>query len=385
MKGEKSNMNFVTESSPHIRRRATAYGMMADVLIALIPVILFSIGYGWWGVRNIIFPVLAMEIAEFCFVLIRNKGSFKERVKAYSPLNALTSAISGIIFGLMLPATNGPMMYFYLIIGALFGIIIGKLVFGGTGSNIFNPAAVAFVFTQICFGSSISSMGNFGDGAVHNFWIDMIFKSADVNTGATLLSSSSIFASPTPYTNISLLDLLLGNTAGAMGEVCKLAILIGLVYLLVRRAADWRVVAGFALTFIVLTFIAGLFVTYKGHAVDNPFLFVAYMLLSGGVLYGMTYMITDPVTMPIDAPARVSYGMLIAVFALFMRFFAANPEGVVYAILIMNAVATFLDYAKWSHSQFNKKDIIVYVCIAAVAILVICLGVNSKIDAFQAK
>lgn len=377
-------MNFATETSPYIRRRASSYRMMGDVLIALAPVLLFAAGYAWWGVRNILLPVLTMEIAEFAFVLLKAKGSFKERMKAFSPLNGLSAAISGCIYGLMLPATNGAMMYFYLIAGSLFGIAIGKLVFGGVGNNIFNPAAVGFVFTQICFGGSIATMGNFASGAVCNLWIDLIFRPNDVHAGATLLSSGNLFADPSLYSRIGLLDLLLGNTGGSMGEVCKAAILLGLIYLLIRRAADWRVVAGFGGTFLLLTFLAGLFAAYKGGSVSNPFVFVAYMALSGGALYGMTYMITDPITMPIDAPARVSYGMLIAVLGLLMRFFAANPEGIVYAILLLNAGAAFLDYIKWSRGQFAKRDLLIYGAILGVAILVVCLGVNAKIDAFKA-
>lgn len=360
-------MNFTVETSPHIRRRASANSMLIDVLISLLPVIVFSCGYGWAGIKNLLIPLVVMEVSELLFVLIKGKGS----LKAYSPVNALGAAVSALIFGLMMEpraASMAGMEYFYLIAGSAFGIILAKLVFGGFGSNIFNPAATGFVFTRLCFGSSWN--GAYAENAFLK-----LFGFSSIQTGGTYLSSSPLIGNG----GYSLLDLFLGNTQGAMGEVCKAAILLGLVYLLIRRAADWRVVLSYGLTFAVLSLLAGIF----QQSGNNAFTFAAYQLLSGGMLFGLTFMITDPVTMPIDAPARVTYGMLAAILAVLMRLFASNPEGVAFGILIANAVAPFLDHYKWAHSRYSWKDFLTYGILAAVAVLIVCLATPTKVSSLK--
>ena len=356
-------MNFTVETSPHIRRRASVISMLVDVLIALTPCIIWSCGYGWAGIKNLLIPLIVMEGAELIFVLIKGKGS----LKAYRPSNALGAAVSALIFGLMMEpraASMAGMEYFYLVIGSAFGIIVAKLLFGGFGQNIFNPAAAGFVFTKLCFGSSWN-----GEYVV-NGWTKLFGLNTDLSTGATYLSSSPL-ANKCSY---SFLDLFLGNTAGAMGEVCKVAIILGLVYLLIRRAADWRVVLSYGVTFAVMMVIAGAF----QKSGDNAFAFALNQILSGGMLFGLAFMITDPVTMPIDAPARVTYGMIAAILAVFMRLFASNPEGVAYGILIANGVSAFLDHYKWAHSRYTWKDFMTYGIIAVVAILILCFAVPSK-------
>ena len=361
-------MNFTVETSPHIRRRASVVTMLVDVLIALVPVIVWSCGYGWSGIKNLLIPLIVMEAAELIFVLIKGKGS----LKAYRPSNALGAAVSALIFGLMMEprsASMAGMEYFYLIVGSAFGIIIAKLLFGGFGQNVFNPAAAGFVFTKLCFGASWN-----GAYAV-NGWVRLFGLDSTLSTGASYLSSSPLVNS----CSYSFLDLFLGNTPGAMGEVCKAAILVGLAYLLIRRVADWRVVLSYGMSFAVLALIAGAFQTSG----DSAFAFALNQILSGGMLFGLAFMITDPVTMPIDAPARVTYGMIAAILAVFMRLFASNPEGVAYGILIANGVSAFLDHYKWAHSRYTWKDFMTYGIIAAAAILILCFAVPSKVSALS--
>jgi Na+-translocating ferredoxin:NAD+ oxidoreductase subunit D len=356
-------MNFTVETSPHIRRKASIKSMLGDVLIALLPCIIFSCGYGWAGIKNLLIPLVVMEASELIFLLIKGKG----KLTGYRASNALGAAVSAIIFGLMMEPRSAAikgMEYFYLVAGSAFGIIVAKLLFGGFGQNIFNPAAAGFVFTKICFGASWS-----GVYAV-NGWIGLFGLDTSLSTGATYLSSSPLIHS----SSYSFLDLFLGNTAGAMGEVCKAAVLLGLAYMLIRRVADWRVVVSYGCTFALLCLLAGIFV----RSGDNAFEFALYQILSGGMLFGVTFMITDPVTMPIDAPARVTYGMIAAILALFMRLFASNPEGVAYGILIANGVSAFLDHYKWAHSRYSWKDFLTYGIIATVAILIVCLASNSR-------
>ena len=365
------------ESAPHLRRKATVTRMMVDVLIALAPTLIFS--FVVFPIRTLIFYLSSLAImigAEFVFVGLKNmmpkdglKHSFKERFAyaykgKYSITNVLTPAISAIIYTLTMPA-NAPVYAF--ILGALFGIVVGKLVFGGLGSNIFNPAAVGMVFAKLCFG------GQYGD-----YLSNWYCKIPDGVAGATPLGGGA----DSWFTNVvsnmgeySMLDMFLGRIPGTLGEVYKITIIVGLIYLLIRRSADFRIVVSYLGTFIVLTLVGGLCVYSINNAV-NPFNFMLYQLLSGGVLFGVTFMLTDPVTSPINAPSRIIYGMVAAVCTVFIRFFAALPEGVGFSILIANMVAVVLDHYEWSNPRYTWKKFVLMGSILVVSVLTVFLVIT---------
>ena len=349
---------IVKESAPHLRRKPTVKRMMLDVLIALAPTLIFAF---------IVFPAqtgytLAISLfimigSELAYIGLRNmmpkdglKHTFKERFEhAYKGKvdinNILTPAISAVIFTLIMPPTA---TIYAVIIGSLVGIVLGKLVFGGLGSNIFNPAVVGMVFAKLCFGSHYLKYSEVST------WY---YQIPDAAAGATPLglTNGGYFSHINEY---PLSNLFFGQIPGTLGEVYKITIIIGLIYLLIRRSIDWRIPVSYIGTFSILMFIAGLSV----HALDaniNPFIFTLYSLLSGGVLFGAVFMLTDPVTSPINSPSRVMYGIIAAVFTVFIRLFAALPEGVAFSILIVNMLAPFLDHYEWSGSKFTIKKIII--------------------------
>ena len=373
-------MTFIKETSPHIHRKDSLARMLGDVIIALLPTIVMSIvAFGFLAVRNLLIPVAIMVLAEFVFVLICNrvpydgeKHPFKEHwqraIKAYRPYHALGPIVSGLIFGLIMPPSSNPgyVIYVALIVGSLFGIIIGKLVFGGLGQNIFNPALVGMVFAKICFGSTY-------------VYSTSSYVSA-ITSGGTVLtnladSSDNVLGMYAGIGDINALDLFLGRVPGVIGEGFKFAILIGLAYLLIRRAADFRVVASYLLGFLGLMAIAGIFVSTKVPGVNYGH-FLAVELLSGGLLFGATFMLTDPVTMPINAPGRVMYGLLAAVLTVLIRLFAAFPEGVAFSILICNLAAPAMDHFTHSGNKFTLKRVSVMAGIVAVGVLSVCLGLG---------
>ena len=155
--------SIIKESAPHIRRKDNLVGMMLDVIIALCPVIIFSyIAFRLYAVRNLFIPVAVMVLAEYIYCFIRFKPKegkksfkllFRPKEFGYKLYNLLSAIISGLVYGLMFPAQEGAMYFYILPIGALFGMIVAKLLFGGFGNNIFNPAAVGMVFAKACFGS----------------------------------------------------------------------------------------------------------------------------------------------------------------------------------------------------------------------------------------
>ena len=368
-------MIIVKENAPHLRKKSTVTRMMVDVLIALAPTLIFAFAvYHIYAISTYLISLFCMVGSEFVYVGLRNmmpkdglKHSFKEKFAyaykgKFNQNNVLTAAISAVIFTLIMPVAmklpNGTIIppIYPAIVGSLVGIWLGKLVFGGTGSNIFNPAAVGMVFAKLCFGSSYLTY-------VDN-WFYQLPDGVASATPLGLLNGGN-------YGNISnypLTSLLFGQIPGTVGEVFKITILIGLVYLLIRRSIDWRIVVSYFGTFIGLILIAGLAV----FAVDkstNVGLFALYSLLSGGVLFGGVFMLTDPVTSPINPPSRVMYGIIAAVLTVFIRLFAALPEGVAFSILIANMLASFLDHYEWSSARYTWKKILAICLLVAIPAL----------------
>ena len=369
-------MTIVKETAPHLRRKASVTRMMADVLIALAPTLIFSfIVYPLNTLITYLLSVFIMVASEFVFVGLKNmmpndglKHSFKERFAyaykgKYTVNNILTPCISAVIFTLIMPA--GAPIY-AVIIGAFVGIVLGKLVFGGLGSNIFNPAAVGMLFAKLCFGSQYI--------AQVETWF---YPLPDVAAGPTALSGTLGSINNIVYNMdfYSLGDLFLGRIPGTLGEVYKITILIGLVYLLIRRSVDYRIVASYLGGFIVFTFFGGLAV----HALNsniNPFTFMLYNLLSGGVLFGAVFMLTDPVTAPINPPSRIMYGLIAAIVTVFIRFFAALPEGVGFSILIANMMAVVLDHYEWSSSRYTWKKWLAIGLLVVIPTLVVFFAIR---------
>ncbi len=355
-----SNPIIVKETAPHIRRKATVARMMLDVIIALVPVIVFS--FVAWGLRALMIigiSLVAWIGSEAVYVGIRNqfpkstdKHTFKEKIKhaysAYTINNLLGPIVSALIFSMAMPAGAS---WYHVLIGSLFGSILGKLVFGGLGSNIFNPAVVGMCSAKLMFGGSYLTINN------------------------SLLPDA--FSSATPLQadlgTYSMLDLFLGKTNGTLGEVSALCIIIGLVYLLIRRSADFRVTFSYLGTFLFYILIAGIFYSKAGYDYGT---FVGTQMLSGGLLFGATFMLTDPVTSPINKPNRILYGMIAATFTVIIRLFGGLPEGVGFSILLSNMLVPVLDYYKWSTPKFTKKFWIIGSILLVIGLLVVCLALG---------
>ena len=369
-------MVIAKENAPHLRRKASVTRMMVDVLIALAPTLIFS--FVVFPIKTLIFyltSVVIMEAAEFVYVGLKGimpndgqKHSFKERFEyaykgKYNQNNILTAAITAIIFTLIMPA--GAPIY-AVIVGAFVGIVLGKLVFGGLGSNIFNPAAVGMLFAKVCFGSQYAKN-------VPTWY----YTVADVNAAPTALTNSAgtLNGLITNFNNANLLDMFFGKMYGTLGEVFSITIIIGAIYLLIRRSADFRVMLPYLGAFALFSLVAGLGF-YAVDGVTNPGTFTLFSLLSGGVLFGGVFMLTDPVTSPINAPSRIIYAMVAAVSTIFIRLFAALPEGVGFSILIANMIAVVLDHYEWSSSRYTWKKFLAMGLLFVIPALIIFLVIK---------
>lgn len=328
-------MEFVKKESPYIRKDTSSNKMMLDVLIALIPVVAFAIyRFGFDAIIRILVSLVVMIGLEAVAVamMTRPKGdtffeSLKSRFQNYSLTNVTAPAVSAVIFAMIIPSK---LPIYAVVVGAAFAIVIVKMVFGGLGSNIFNVAAGGRIF----IGIALLSMFN---GA---------YEGIDALAGATPLGALANHDFNFLLHSYTISDLFLGNIPGSMGEISALAILLGLAYLLIRRTADWRVVVSSLGTFILLTLFVGL-AKYDGQV----FNFVLYSVFSGGLLFGIVFMATDPVTSPVTGPGRFIYGALIASVIVLIRSFGSYPEGVAFAILFSNMFVPLIDYGKWSTNK----------------------------------
>jgi electron transport complex protein RnfD len=371
-------MEIIKENAPHLRRKDSLVMMMLDVIIALSPTIVFAlVVYGLDALRNLLVPVATMVLCEFVYVLIKNrypynpaqkhtiKEQFLNGCSHYTWGNFLTPTVSGLIYGLIMPAStkNPGVIWYALVLGSVFGIVLGKLVFGGTGNNIFNPAALAMVFSKLCFGSQfVTTSGIFPE---------ITYTSGSGDAATVITAGTSLSEIKAGYSDVySLMDLFLGKVPGVIGETCKLCILVGFVYLIIRHAADWRITVSYIGSFAIMMLFAGI-IYQAGGVTKNAWQYLAAQLLSGGLFFGAVFMATDPVSSPITRPGRVIYGCLLGLFTVIIRLFGALPEGVVFSILIGNMFTPLIDYYKWSSSKFTWKSLTIAASIVVVGILIV--------------
>lgn len=374
-------MKLVAQSAPYIRKPVSVKRMMLDVLIALFPVVLFAcIQNGWNGVYVVLISVATMLITELiCHLFIKwpsgmklkelfSKEGFKKVKSQYTINNLIAPLISALIYALIMPAGCSGYVVF---IGALFGILIGKMIFGGLGSNIFNPAATGRVFVGVCFGSKLV----YGQGGV------------DVAASGTPLAivKGNLGMIGSALHEYSLLDLFLGQIPGSMGEVCSILILVGGIYLFARRSADLRaclsMIGSFAIVTLVVSLTTYFIWTNQEHTADviggwNAFDLFMYEMLSGGLLFGAVFMITDPVTSPTTKFGRIAFGAMAGIITALVRYCGAYPEGVAFSILIANMFAPAMD-----HLLRGKKNTYTWKQILGLSLtmIVICLIVGFSV------
>jgi H+/Na+-translocating ferredoxin:NAD+ oxidoreductase subunit D len=317
---QNSSIDTVTEApvlhvapSPHMTAPAmTTRRMMIDVLIALAPAVLAAL-YLFQGsaARQIVICVAACAGAEALFSRMRGKSL---------SLNDFSAFVTGVILALSLPATAP---WYVGVIASVVAIGIGKMVFGGLGMNIFNPAMTGRAFVMIAFAGLMGAVG-YEDPTSH---IDAITQATPLNA----VKQAGVVA--------PLLDLFWGRTNGSLGEVSALACLLGGIYLCIRRTAAWQIPAGVILAVLVLGGIENLANLGTGWTVWHH-------LLSGALLFGAFFIATDPVSSPVTPLGRFVFGAGIGALTLLLRLFSGYPEGMMFAVLLMNALTPLIN--RWT-------------------------------------
>jgi Na+-transporting NADH:ubiquinone oxidoreductase subunit B len=299
---------------------------MKRVLYALLPVVAASVYFfGWRALVVLAVTVLAAFLTECIFTRFT-----KEQV---------TSAVfvTGSLLALTLPPT---IPLWIAAVAAVFGVFFGKMVFGGFGKNVFNPALVGRVFVYVSFAAPMSARW-VQPAAGPAPWAGFVRFASDAVTGATPLAA---LRAGKP---VDLLSLLLGNVAGSLGETSALLIALGGVFLIWKKAANWRIVLSALIGFVSLQ---GIFWLAGVHHAADPLTALA----AGGVLFGIVFMATDPISASQTRGGRWLYGAFIGVIIVLIRTFAVWPEGTMFAILLGNTFAPIMDYAIRERQRARK-------------------------------
>ena len=291
---------LIVSSSPHIKTKDDTPRMMLDVVIALLPAVLAgALIYGIRALLVVFTCVLTCVVSEYVFNLIVNK---EQTVFDFSAI------ITGLILGLSLHA-NAPV--WQCVIGSVFAIIVVKCLFGGLGCNFANPAATGRVFLLICFSGTLAGGAN----------------PVDVTAGATPLEQLANGGNLP-----SLLDMFLGVRGGSIGESCMIALILGFVYLVVRKIINFEV---------PLIMIATVFVLYLIVGGDAEA--ALYQVLGGGLVFGAVFMATDYVTTPITRVGKMIFAFGCGLITFLVRMYGSYPEGVSFAILFMNILSPYIE------------------------------------------
>ena len=298
-------MKLTVTSSPHIRGNFRTSRLMLDVVIALLPALV--VGAVVLGIRALLVAAVSVAAAvavEGLYSLILNK---RQTVIDCSAM------VTGLLFAMTLPV-GVPLWIATL--GSAFAIFAVKLLCGGLGQNIFNPALLARAFAMLLFPAALTRYASIG---------------ADAVSSATPLHHMVMPALPEE----SILDMFLGNCPGSIGELSALALLVGGAYLVIRKVISARIPLAYIATVAVVTLVF--------HKTENALSWMLYQLFSGGLMLGAIFMATDYVTSPVTKMGQYIYGIGCGVLTVVFRYYGLFPEGVTYAILLMNLCAWAID------------------------------------------
>jgi len=301
-------------NSPHIRSEDNTRQIMLDVIIALIPAL--ALGVFVFGARALVVTAVSV-IGSVFFEWLYNK-----LLKKPCTIGNCSAIVTGMLLAYTLPVTAPLWM---VLIGDLFAIVIVKALFGGIGKNFMNPALGGRAFLMASYPVFMTTWAKVRTS------LPLFGTPADVVTGATPLS----FMKEGNLPDVSLADAALGMVGGCLGEVSALALLAGGVWLVYRRVISLRIPVCFIGTVAVLTLIFP-----KG---GSGFEWMAYQLLSGGLMLGAIFMATDYASSPVTPKGQIIYGIGCGVLTVLIRYFGSYPEGVSYAILIMNCCVFLIE------------------------------------------
>ncbi|HNZ40339.1 MAG TPA: RnfABCDGE type electron transport complex subunit D [Clostridia bacterium] len=303
---------LIVSSSPHIKDKATTSRIMLDVIIALMPTAVLSVYYfSYISALIIVASVSSCVLFEYLFNLITKKRHTE---------TDLSCVVTGLILAMNMPPLKSSIIL--SVIGAFIAIVVIKMLFGGIGQNIFNPAAAARIFLTTAFSSL------------------MTVYVAPLTDGVTAATPLAI---PKGEMLPSYLDLFLGKTPGSLGETAAVTLIAGGIYLMIRKVISWEIPAIYIGTVALLSFTFG----------QDPL----YSILAGGLILGSIYMATDYTTSPVTRKGKIVYAAGLGLMTASIRKFGSNTEGVAFSLLTMNALVPLIDKftVKKTFGRIKKK------------------------------
>ena len=312
---------LIVSPSPHLHTKTSTKSLMRDVVIALIPAVVVSVlFYGWSELLILGVSVASCVLLEYLIT--------RYMLKKACTIGDMSAVVTGILLALNLPSTTP---WWIVLIGAVVAIGVAKMTFGGLGQNVFNPALVGRVFLLVSFPAQMTD------------WTRPLgfIGSVDALSGATPLGLAKE-GGVAAIESLDYMDMLFLNIGGSAGELSAIALIVGFIYLLARKVIKPYITLSIIATVAIFS---GIFWAVNPAEYTDP----AFNILTGGLLLGSIFMATDYVTSPMSNVGGIIFGVGIGIITMLIRYFGAYPEGVSFAILIMNSVVPLIN--KWCHAK----------------------------------
>ncbi|MGL5316274.1 MAG: RnfABCDGE type electron transport complex subunit D [Peptostreptococcaceae bacterium] len=309
---------LIVSSSPHVGSNEDTSYIMKQVIIALLPATLAALYFFRLSAANVIF---------FCVVgAVGSEFLFQKIAKQESTIGDFSAVITGLLLAFNVPAS---LPWWMCILGSAFAIIVVKMVFGGIGNNFVNPALAARAFLLASFPVAMTAWTKTGVNWVSSGNIDAYTTA----TPLSFLKSGADGVGALTNSGVSLMDLMMGNIGGCIGETSAILILLGGIYLIYKGVINYVIPTYYIGTVFVLTFIL------SGFNLN----FAIYEIMAGGLMLGAFFMLTDYTTSPMTTKGQIIYAVLAGVIATVIRMYGGYPEGVSYSILLVNVVTPLID------------------------------------------
>lgn len=313
------NLKLIASSSPHIRSNENTRSIMLDVIIAMLPALAMSVYV--FGFRALMLTLVSVAACLFW------EWGYRAVMKKSMAIGDLSAVVTGMLLAFVCPS-NLP--YWVIIIGAFFAIVVVKQLYGGIGCNFLNPALAGRAILLASYATAMTTWAAPGTRAA------VFGSAADVTTAATPMAIMKEGNFADLMNTYSISDMFIGHVGGSLGEVSALMLLLGGIYLLIRKVISWHIPVAYIATVAVICLISA----PEGVSAMT---YMTYNVFGGGLMLGAIFMATDYATSPVTKPGQIIFGIGCGLLTVFIRRFGSYPEGVCYSILIMNCCTWLLD------------------------------------------
>ena len=316
------SLKLIASSSPHIRTNEDTRSIMLDVIIALMPALVMGVYvFGWRALTVTLVSVASCVVWEWLYRKVMKKSS---------SIGDLSAVVTGILLAFVCPVQ---IPYWMIIIGAFFSIVLVKQLYGGIGCNFLNPALAGRAILLASYAGAMTNYVKVGEKAA------LIGSNAAIVTAATplaMMKGVDATGWETLTNTYTLGDMFIGRIGGSLGEVSALMLLLGGVYLLLRKVISWQIPVAYIATVAIICLISA------PEGVSGVE-YMAYNVFGGGLMLGAIFMATDYATSPVTKPGQLIFGIGCGLLTVLIRRFGSYPEGVCYSIMIMNCTTWLLD------------------------------------------